>query len=106
MWAYQRVRNLSFSKNFADVPNKCSTKYTLEVLDLYNVSILSDAIFTAQKKKFSIKDFFSKCDKNPQETADLVSFTKKTLNGGRYFLCSVSWTPYYFKCGRFQIINI
>ena len=49
-----------------------------------------DITFTAQKKKFSIKDFFSKCDKNPQETADLVSFTKKTLNGGRYFLCSVS----------------
>ena len=28
--------------------------------------------------KFSIKDFFSKCDQ-PQETADLVVFTEKSL---------------------------
>ena len=33
---------------------------------------------TAQNMKFSIKDFFSKCDQ-PQETADLVVFTEKSL---------------------------
>ena len=40
---------------------------------------------TAQKMKFSIKDFLSKCD---QFTADLVTFTKKILNEKLYFLCS------------------
>ena len=28
---------------------------------------------------------------NPQETADLVSFTEETLNGKLHFLCSVKW---------------
>ena len=32
--------------------------------------------------KFSIEDFFSKCD---QETADLVTFTKEILNGKLHF---------------------
>ena len=44
---------------------------------------------TAQKIKFSIKDFFSKCDQNPQFPADLVTFTEEILNGNCYFLCSV-----------------
>ena len=35
---------------------------------------------TAQKMKFSIKDFFSKLRK-PQETADLVTFTEEIFNG-------------------------
>ena len=34
--------------------------------------------------KLSIKDFSSK-----QETADLVTFTEKILNGKLHFLCSV-----------------
>ena len=37
-------------------------------------------VFTAQKMKFSIKDFFSKCD--------LVIFTEEILNG-KYFLAVV-----------------
>ena len=41
---------------------------------------------TAQKMKFSIKDFFRKCF--PQETADLVTFTQEILNGKIHFLCS------------------
>ena len=40
---------------------------------------------TAQKMKFSIKDFFSKCDQIP----DLVTFTEEILNGKLHFLCSV-----------------
>ena len=55
---------------------------------------------TAQKIKFSIKNFFSKCDQirrqgflqymwpNPQETADLVTFTEKIINGKLHFRCS------------------
>ena len=43
---------------------------------------------TAQQMKFSIKDFFSKCDHNPQETADLVTFTEEIVNGKLHFFCS------------------
>ena len=42
-------------------------------------------MFTAQKMKFSIKDFFSKCE---QETADFVTFTEEILNGKFHFLRS------------------
>ena len=45
-------------------------------------------VLTTQKTKFSIKDFFSKCDQ-PQETADLVSFTEEILDGKLHFLYSV-----------------
>ena len=38
---------------------------------------MDDKAFTAQKMKFSIKDFFSKCDQIP---ADLVTFTGEILN--------------------------
>ena len=38
--------------------------------------------------KFSIKDFFSTCDQNPKETADLVTFTEKVFSGKFNFLCS------------------
>ena len=43
---------------------------------------------TAQKIKFSIKDFSSKYD--PQFSADLVTFTREILNGKLHFLCSMS----------------
>ena len=36
---------------------------------------------TTQKMKFSIKDFFSIYDQNPQFQADLVTFTEEILNG-------------------------
>ena len=43
--------------------------------------------------KFSIKDFFSKCDRIcVEETEDLVTFTEEILNGKLHFLCSEgSW---------------
>ena len=44
---------------------------------------------TAQKMKFSIKDFLSKL---LQETADLVTFTEEIFNGKLHFLCSVHYT--------------
>ena len=40
---------------------------------------------TAQKMKFSIKDFFKKCD--------LVTFTEEILKGKIHFLCSDG--PYF-----------
>ena len=41
---------------------------------------------TAQKMKFSIKNFFSKCD---QFLADLITFTEEILNGNPHF-CAVN----------------
>ena len=43
---------------------------------------------TAQKMKFFIKDFFSKCDQILHFSADLVSLTEEILNGKLHFLCS------------------
>ena len=40
---------------------------------------------TAQRMKFSIKDFFSKFDQIP---SFLVTFTEEILNGKLHFLCS------------------
>ena len=40
---------------------------------------------TAQKNKFSIKDFFSECD----QIRNLVTFAEEILNGKLIFLCSV-----------------
>ena len=49
----------------------------------------SFSVDTAQKMKFCIKDFFSKCDQICKEAADLVTFTEEILNGKVHFLCSV-----------------
>ena len=49
-------------------------------------------IFTAQKIKFSIKGFFSKCD---QIRRKLVTFTEEIFNGKLHFLCS-DCKKYYF----------
>ena len=43
------------------------------------------AKYTGQKMKFSIMDFFSKCDQFP---ADLVKFTEEILDGKLRFLCN------------------
>ena len=38
--------------------------------------------------KFSVKDFFSKCDQTCSFPAVLVTFTEEILNGKLHFLCS------------------
>ena len=44
--------------------------------------------------RFSIKDFFSKCDRpNLQIPTDLVTFTEEILNGKLHFLGSDIYTP-------------
>ena len=45
---------------------------------------------TAQKMKFPIKDFFSKCD----QIADLVAFTEEILNAKLHFLWTQNWLEY------------
>ena len=49
--------------------NTLALNVTIEYLILAN---------TAQKTKFTIKDFFSKCDQI--ETVDLVTFAEESLN--------------------------
>ena len=40
--------------------------------------------------KFSMKDFFSKCDRIHRNLRNLVTFTAEVLNGKLHFLYSVS----------------
>ena len=49
--------------------------------------------------RFSIKDFFSKCD---QETADLVTFAEEILNGELHFLCIDNTSKLRFPNFTFQ----
>ena len=45
---------------------------------------------TTQKMKFSLKDFFSKCEQiRKKKTANLFISAKEILNGKIHFLCSV-----------------
>ena len=46
--------------------------------------ITNTGLITAQKMKFSNKNFFSKCGQI-QFPADLVTFTEETLNGKLHF---------------------
>ena len=62
---------------------------------------------TAQKVKFSIKDFFSKYEqiRRKQFSADLVTFTEEILNGKRHFLCSVFYAYSDWSVEVFSIIR-
>ena len=59
--------------------------FTLGILvslcDFKEVATYISRQCTAQKTKFSIKDFFSKCDQIRRFFADLVTFTEEILNG-------------------------
>ena len=44
---------------------------------------------TAQKMKFSIRDFFSKCDQIRMKLRIWPHFLKKILDAALHFLCSV-----------------
>ena len=49
--------------------------------------------YAAQKIKFSVKNFVSKCHQIPQFPAELITFTEEILNGILHFLCSVNVAP-------------
>ena len=55
---------------------------------------------SVQKMKFSITDFFSKCD----QPADLVTFTEEIRNGKLHLLCSVLFASIHFS--ELQILFI
>ena len=54
---------------------------------------------TAQNMKFSIVNFFSKCDQIRRKLriwpADLVTFTEEIRNGKPYFLCRAFFLDYF-----------
>ena len=49
---------------------------------------------TAQKMKFCMKDFFSKCDQIRRKLRILVTLTEEILNGKLHFLCRHSILKY------------
>ena len=63
-----------------------STRY----IKVYWSSGLSFDVLSLHKKKFFIKDFFSKFEVNLQFSAALDTYLEETLNGSLHFLCSVS----------------
>ena len=89
-----RVLRNAFKKTIKTVlqsRTKCldlSKKMKQNWIGLQIFHICFCAIFTVQKKKFSIKDFFSKW-LNPPFPADLVTFTEEIFNAKLHFLCSV-----------------
>ena len=54
---------------------------------------------TAQKIKFSIMDFSSKCDQIRKKNADLVRFTGEILNGKLHFLHKTFKMELFAKIG-------
>ena len=42
---------------------------------------------------------------NPQETADLVTFSEETLNGKLHFLCSEEFFIHKFFSGKFTSVR-
>ena len=76
---------------WTDIINKTrlpeQTLLTLNVL-LGPMLLVLAVLLTAQKMKFSIKNFFSKCDQIHSLTAGLVTFTEEILHRKLHFLCS------------------
>ena len=60
--------------------------------------LISTLIWTAQKMKFSVKDFFGKCEQ--KEKKEIQRNTKEILNGKLHFLCSPDCRKQWFyrKC--------
>ena len=52
-----------------------------------------DVSINAQNMKFSIKDFFSKCDQILCKLQTWSNLLKEILNGKLHFLCSVLTGP-------------
>ena len=49
-------------------------------MSIFYKNVRCSETITTQEMKFSIKDFFSKCDQNPQFPADFVTFIEEILN--------------------------
>ena len=56
----------------------------LQMMELFE----SGELYTAQKMKYPIKDFLSKCDQILRKLENLVTFTEEIRNGKLHFLCN------------------
>ena len=75
----------------------CSYWNLLSLINLEHATIETS---TAQKMKFSIKDFFSKYDQTrPPFSADLAIFSEEILNGKLHF-CAVFYA--FFNVEKLQ----
>ena len=78
--------------SFVNTPLLGSVLRDISLVRTQNISYLlirtRMQALTAQKTKFPIKDFFSKCDQIRSFTVDFVSFTEEILNVQLHFLCS------------------
>ena len=66
-------------------------------ISLYVQSFIKTKIITAQKMKFSIKDFFSKCDQMRSFLRIWAPFTEEILNGKLQSLCSEYSLDFWFN---------
>ena len=75
---------------YADISDKHRSLFMDTIVDIVNVNFYekSERDENSQKIKFFIKDFFSKYDRNPQFSVDLVTFAKEIFNGKLYFFCN------------------
>ena len=80
--------NISYAATSCNARKIMSEKHLCLACETYYGLCQLEKLFIAQKIKFSIKDFFTKCDQI-RMTADVVTFTEEILNKKLHFLSSV-----------------
>ena len=85
------IQDGSYAYVFRNDNLKCSFVNFLSIFSLFQCSYI--ARFTAQKMKFSIKDFFSKCDQIRRKLQIWSHLQKKSLMENVIF-CAVIWMRY------------
>ena len=87
-----------------------ATEHRMAIKTCWNIpySLQIHIVHTGQKMKFSIKDFFSKCDQTRSFPVNLVKFTEEILNWKLNFFCSISVgaTRYKKKKPNFNKIKL
>ena len=89
--SFQRVLNVIITNVISPniIPARKHTRTISIIFVCHRPSTKKKNISHCTNIKFSITDFFSICDKNPQKTADLVIFTEEIRNVKLHF-CAVS----------------
>ena len=89
---YKRIPLLAFLLNFIGTPyhlivnwlyGNVESNFVSEIINIFKLTLMlfESISYTAQKMKFSIRDFFSKSDQIPL----LPAFTEEILNGKLIF---------------------
>ena len=69
-------------------------RWRIKLIFFYKIvnGLLPDLyLYTAKKMKFSIKDFFSKCDQIRRKLRIFVTFTEEIFNEKLHFLFCGTW---------------